>query len=219
MRRLVTLSVLLGFCMAVSVRSAVAVSIQLAPASPTIVAGETVSIDVSIAEVIPGGPPSVGAFDLDVTFDSAMLTPTGITFGPFLGDTSLFEALTDVRLLVGVVNLAEVSLLSPAQLDALQPDIFTLATLSFTALASGTTTLAFSDITVDDAFGNLLIGTKVSEPSALLLLCSGLAGLLGVARWRRQLTTPSPLPQPRVPSVLAPDPKPSHCRRTHSTCV
>jgi hypothetical protein len=84
------------------------------------------------------------------------------------------EALTDFTFMSGAVEFAEVSLLSPAQLDALQPANFSLATITFTALASGTSSLSFLEATVDDAFGN-----KIPEPGTLVLLCIGVFGLVG----------------------------------------
>jgi len=145
-----------------------------------------VVVDVVVSGL--GRPPSVGAFDLEVVFDPVILSSTGVTFSSFLGDAVLLEALTDFRFLPGSVELAEVSLLLSAELDALQPANFTLATLSFSALTSGSTTLTFSEITLDDAFGNLLIGQKaVPEPPTSLLTGAGLTLLNAVvSRWRRR---------------------------------
>jgi hypothetical protein len=179
MKKLICFSVVLWLSGLLRASPALAISLELVPSSATVMAGDSLSVGVVISGL--GGPPSVGAFDLTVSSDPAILSPTGVTFGLFLGNPGLLEALTDFRFLAGLMEFAEVSLLLPSDLDDLQPASFTLATLSFTALASGTTMLAFSEITVDDAFGNLLLGKKVPEPASLLLTASGLAGLGAVA--------------------------------------
>lgn len=185
MKKIVWLSILVGFVALLRATPTLAISLDLVPNSPTVMAGDLLDVDVVISGLVAGGSPSVGAFDLDVSFDPAILSPTDVTFGPFLGDPNLFEALTDFTFLPGIVDLAEVSLLSSAELDALQPDPFTLATLSFSAFASGTTTLTFSQIIIDDAFGNKI---PIPEPSTLPLLGAGLAGLLAYG-WRRHKQT------------------------------
>jgi hypothetical protein len=93
-----------------------------------------------------GGPPSLGAFDLDVSFDPSVLLPLDVAFGPFLGDPSLLEALTDFNFFPGLVDLAEVSLLLPEELDALQRASFPLATLVFDRIGVGEERLAFTPI-------------------------------------------------------------------------
>ena len=62
----------------------------------------------------------------------------------------------------GMVEFAEISLLSPTELDALQTSAFSLGTLSFTALGSGTASFSFSAGVVDDGFGKKL--AAISEP-------------------------------------------------------
>jgi len=76
-------------------------------------------------------------------------------------------------LLAGLVDLFEVSLLSDLELDALQPASFVLASLTFEALAAGTTTLAF----VPDA----LFGIDVKRSGAEIL---GLQANSGRVTWR-----------------------------------
>lgn len=158
------------------------VIVSLTPDSAMVTLGDTLDVDVLIAGLRNFTPPSVGAFDLDVSFDAAILSPTGVTFGPFLGDPDpfAFETFTDFQFLTGVVDFAEVSLLSPAELDGLQPSGFRLATLSFDAIATGVSPLMLTQISVDDPFGVNLI----PEPRTLWLIGVGLAGLGRVSRRR-----------------------------------
>jgi hypothetical protein len=160
-----------------------AIVLVLTPSVTDVSVGGAVNVDVTISGLNSGAPPSVGAFDLDVSYDPAVLNPTGVTFGPFLGNPALFEALTDFNFLTpGIVDFAEVSLLSAAQLDAMHPSSFRLATLSFLGIANGTSAFALvNDVRVDDAFG---VKLAVPEPATALLMALGLLGLVARLRSR-----------------------------------
>ena len=141
-----------------------------------------VVVDIVISGLGSGVPPSVGTFDLDVSFDPSILSPTNVTFGPFLGDPDLAEALTNSNFLPGVVDFAELSLLSPSELDVLQPGAFSLATLAFDTLGPGSSPFVFTQIIVDDAFGNKL---PIPEPATGLLLAAGLGAMTVYRTMRR----------------------------------
>jgi hypothetical protein len=189
MRKAAWFSLLLGLSGMLNPSYTFAISLEFQPASIT-TAGQPVMVEVVISGLGDFTPPSVGAFDLDVSFDPALLSPTDVTFGPFLGDPAFLEALTDFQFFPGVVDLAEVSLLLTVELDALQPESFTLATLTFNPLGVGTSPLIFFQVIVDDPFGGKLdivpgegSVTITPEPSTLLLLGSG---VMGLALWRRR---------------------------------
>ena len=102
--------------------SAIAATVTLVPGSATFNAGDLVQVNAVISGLGNHAPPSVGAFDVSVGYNPLLLAPDDVTFGLLLGDPFLFEALTDVDFLTpGIANFAEVSLLSPSELDALQP--------------------------------------------------------------------------------------------------
>ena len=69
------------------IASAGAITVTLIPPSAPVSAGATISTDVNIAGL--SNPPSVGAFDLTISYDPSLLTFTGVTFGVKLGDPAL----------------------------------------------------------------------------------------------------------------------------------
>jgi hypothetical protein len=160
------------------------ITLQIAPQFVT--EGQTVNEGVVISGL--GLPPEVGAFDIFIGFDPSLLTPTNVEFGPLLGDPSLFEALTAFSLNVSNVEAAEVSLLPTSDLDALQSSSFTLATISFVALANGTADFSYLGGPIDDGNGVLIFGTKVvPEPPSIVSLATCLVALAWLVRYRRPI--------------------------------
>lgn len=153
------------------------ITLELEPTINIVTPGVVVGVDVVVGRLGNGVEPSVGAFDLDVAFDPLEFAPLGVDFGLLLGDPASLEALTDVDLSVaGIVDFAEVSLLTPAQLDALQPAEFTLARVNFESLINGVTNFALvGDQRVDDAFGNKL---PIPSPAPHTLVLLGGWGLI-----------------------------------------
>lgn len=156
---------------------------QLSPQTDIVTTGDSVSVTGIFSGLT--NPPSVGAFDIFLGFNSAIVAPTSIDFGPNLGDPSLFEAITATQMTSSFVEAAEVSLLSNTDLDSLQTSSFILFTANFIAIANGEAVFSYLGGPIDDGNGNLLFGTKtVPEPSTLALL--GFGFMLSHARYRRK---------------------------------
>ena len=179
----------LGLALALAPRPAGAVSISLSPASIT-PSGSSFSIDLIVAGLGAAGAPSLGAFDVGIAFDASFLGFDSATYGSQLGAVPAEATTGTTTPVAGLVRVAEVSFLSPAQLDALQPaDSFALATLTFDVLPGPITsgTLSFAaPLTLSDAFANSLVidsarGATVSlspavpEPTGFLVFATGLA--------------------------------------------
>jgi len=167
--------------MAAPLTASVMLSFQ--PSTPDASSGSPLSVDVVISGL--GLPPEIGSFDVFVGFNPLLLEPLDITFGPFLGDPFLFQALTATDLTAGpgIVEGAEVSLLPTSILDFLQAPSFTLFTVDFMGIGNGPVSFQYLGGPVDDGNGILIFGTKTIVPEAGSSLLVGAAfGLLGLAR-------------------------------------
>jgi hypothetical protein len=171
-----------------------AVFIAVLPPSQDVPTGASADVGVFISGLGHHVAPALGAFDLDISCDPALLDLMRVTFGdPTLGDQlDLFTlgSISGVTPGVGVVNVFAESLDDPGDLDALQAGSFLLATLRFGALALGTSPVGVSINALGDAQGNPLpsqVGSgsvtvtprQVPEPATFLLWVAGLAGLAG----------------------------------------
>jgi len=141
----------LTLCAVIS-QPATAATIGLDPAMQSVQTSDAVSVDVVFSDL---GGEIVSAYDLDITYDPAVLAPVGVVFTTALGDDLLFEVLNASDLSApGVVDMAQLSLLGDDALFALQGgDTVTVATLSFQAVGAGTTELGFVFDAVNDVKG------------------------------------------------------------------
>lgn len=168
-----------------------AITISLNPTSPITTVSSSFDVALVISGLGSGTAPSLGAFDLDVGYDSVVLGFSNVVFGNQLDLFSL-GSLTFFSSGAGSVNLYQLSLDDLNDLNTLQADSFTLATLSFNALSAGVSPLSISLNAISDADGNALaidsiVGDSVTvnanpntgsvpEPAAWMLL--GLGALI-----------------------------------------
>lgn len=179
-----------------------AMTISFQPSAQTADVGDFLTVDIL---ALLDTDEIVSAFDFDLSYDSALLTATQVTFGTALGDPDpfAFEVFTDFDLMTaGLVNFAAVSLLSDESLFMRQATLSSimLATLSFDVVGTGTSLLEFinygepgKDIKGAENFSykapTLLTASittngdiPVPEPSSFLLISVGLAGMFSLGR-------------------------------------
>lgn len=172
------------------------------PASQSIAVGDSTSVTIDISGLGNGVAPALASYTgLVVSYDSSVLTPTGVTLSNRLGDPTdpLQTLLLSDVFLPSKVELDGISFLTGAQLFAAQSTPtgqFTIATITFNGIASGVSLLnlsygALSDensnaITESVTNGQITVGMGgIPEPGTFgLLLASGLIAL-GTHRRRR----------------------------------
>lgn len=168
--------------------SSQAIKLDVEPTSLTVPVGSSADVALVISGLGDGVAPSLGTFDLDISFDPAILGLSTVTFGNQLDILGL-GSIQSVTPGVGTVNLVELSLDLPDDLNTYQADSFTLATLTFGTLAIGTSPLEFIEAILGDENGDPLIldggiengsitaTAPIPEPATLLLFASGLTGM------------------------------------------
>ncbi len=117
------------------------INIEVVPSTPAPTVGETFTADVVVSGLGNFSASSLGAFDLNFAFNTSMVSFVGVTFGTLLGDPLAAEAITGFIPTAGNLNAFNVSLLTQAQLDALQPASFTLFTVTLQVVGAGVSSL------------------------------------------------------------------------------
>jgi len=163
-----------------------AIALSFNPSASSIGVGDSIGIDILISGL---DNDDLSAFDFDINYDDTILVFDSYALGDELGVVDPSDPWADAEdwsggdMGGGVINLAEVSWLWDF---GFQQDSFTLATVFFTGISLGTSLLSFSDVILGDDWGEPLSATlesgtvsPVPEPGTILLLSSGLLGLVG----------------------------------------
>ena len=190
---------ILGMLLLLMSSTAYSITLDFSPSSSNVTVGDTFDVELTISGLADFAVDSLGAFDIDVLFDSSVLGFNGIAYGdPILGDQLdpfNLGSLTATTPSAGSVNLFQVSFDLASDLNSLQVGSFTLATLTFDALAAGSSFLDFGAYTLSDAFGSALTATtlqgsanaavaSVPESSSLILMSFALFGLVALGKKR-----------------------------------
>ena len=165
------------------------------PAAQSVNLNDPVNVGVVISGLGLGTIPSLGTFDIDVTFDSTHLSFVNATFGDQLDLFGLGSITSSTETSPGVLNLFELSLDFPSDLNDFQEDSFTLTTITFNTLSEGVSDLNILINTLGDADGNPLAAdvsggsititsstSPVPIPASALLLFSGLVFMMPFAK-------------------------------------
>lgn len=193
-RKNILQSLLVGFFILMGASPARAVMIDFVSNNITVEFGSSFNVDVVVSGLHENDPAQiVSAYDLYISYDPSIIDAAAVLFGsnlnggdPAKSDQGYSNSAT------GELNIWELSHLGDLSLDAMQPDTFTLATISFDTVAEGTSSLEFIDhpffgfqdikgldavpLQVEIGAGSVLVGPAavVPEPGSLWLLLPGL---------------------------------------------
>ena len=180
------------------VPAAEALTVSVVPQASTVNVGGTVLVDV-VADLQGDSSLSLGSYDLELSFGSTVLSLADVVFGTGLSVTGMPSFPQDFfDLGAGTVAVIESSTEAVADLNSLQPNAFTLFTVTLNALQAGTSALSLSVNSVGNAAGTETLAAQVLNssvtvtgapavplPAGAWLLMSGLAGLASLVRRRR----------------------------------
>lgn len=172
--------------------------IELVPSSNNLNLGDAVQVDLRIGELNPGE--ALGVYDLNINYDSSRLSLTSINWGDSLLGNQLdlmgfgsWQESSEAA--PGQLNLFELSFDEGDWLNDFQASSFTLFSLIFTSIDSGSALISAQVNSLGDAWGeslssNSLVQSQltiappvtVPEPSGLLILL----GIAAVALLRRR---------------------------------
>lgn len=209
MKKTLFLGTALAMLVLLSTSSTFAMTLGFSPSYQEVLVGTPVDVDLVISGLGDYREPSLGVFDLDITYDPTIIGFASYALGPYLGDILLGEAmdLSLGQISPGLVNVYQLSLLYanetvdpfyppgfPPYLDDSQPSTFTLATLTFDTLDVGTSPLNISRHVLGDAISGAQLPdvveagsiSAVPEPATMLLFASGLC-VIGYLRRKRPL--------------------------------
>ena len=166
-----------------------AIEIFVTPSAQSVQLSDTVIVDIEISGLRSGGAPSLGGFDINVGFNTSLLSLSSVQYSNQLDLGSPFGSLQGEILLATGVNVSEASIQDTSDLDNSQSDAFTLFSLTFDTIGLGTSLIDLTLNDLSDALslplssdltsGSVTIrspGTPVPVPATMALLAIGLIG-------------------------------------------
>ena len=158
--------------------------------------GEFFDVALVISDLAQAGPPSVGAYSINVFFDDGVLAAVNLGFGDQLSVGGLMptqDVFTGSGFITGFEDAIEGVPSNGAIIDANQASDFTLFVLTFEAIGSGAadlrTIISFVDDAANQSLGveNTSVDINVPEPRIGVSGVGAVATVLLLSRFRRRL--------------------------------
>lgn len=208
MKSLSLVAVALAAVLAPSAHAGMAPKLEISPSVQTVNFGNQAVVDIFATGLGNGSAPAIAGFDFTLFFDSSILSPVSVAFSSRLGDpNNSSESLNfNQYVLAGPtvigIQLQNLSLLDGTTLFALQTagsSGFSLATITFDTIATGTSALSFfvgsssdesyNDLNLTGGTGSIDVttggGSAVPEPATYVMSGVGLLAA-GLARRLRK---------------------------------
>lgn len=137
--------------MGISSASTRAAELRLEATTVNLTVGRLTTVDLYVSNYASEAN-AIAAIDFALRYDTALLAAEGVIFGPYLGGPH--DQFANF-ILSPTVSAFAISFLDEPTLDALQPDSFLAASVTFRGLAAGA-----ASITLDPSHPNLLLGAE-----------------------------------------------------------
>ena len=185
MKKLVLMAIVLCGLLTAGNPAMATVALSFDPVDPVVSVGDSITVNLVVSGL---ESLDLSTYDLNVSYDSGILSFSGYALGSGLGNStgeSFDIGLGDDGF--GQINLCEISML--LDLNS-QEDSFTLATLTFAVIALGSSSLTISVSELGDALGDSIATCSIGSanvnvvpiPAAAWLFGSGLLGLAGLRK-------------------------------------
>jgi len=174
-----------------------ALSLEINPVAQTRNVGQVLAYDVWVRGV---GAEILTGFDIDLSYDPAVLGLTSLAFGTGLNKGNPADSLQwqSASPSPGTLNAAEVTWLPDADLITDQPDDFVLFSLGFAGIAPGTSALR---LTLHTLSGHAEPDPSSPCPPCMQLPVELFADSLGDASATILAPPPGDIPEPSMPSL------------------
>lgn len=149
-----------------------ALIISVVPSSQSLTLSDLVSVDIVASDLGNGGPDSISAYDIELVFDPTILQFNSFALGNNL-DLGILGSFGSEQNLGTSIKVDEVSFESSVDLDSLQAASFTLFTLNFSAIGTGTSMLMSNILSISDASGFNLLNPNTINNSRVLVSQGG----------------------------------------------
>ena len=174
-----------GLLVSCSALPAFSATLEFSPGTASVEPGGSLVLDLVVSDLAGN---AVAAYDLGIAFDDAQLQLDSVVQTTGLGDPTFFEAFYGSTIGTGFIEISGLSVLSDAVLLLSQGgDSVILATIGFTALTPGDTSIGFAATELTGLVAQPLDVTPIDgqvtiipEPATALLLAFGLVGIAAV---------------------------------------
>jgi hypothetical protein len=134
--------------------------LSLEPSPRTINVGDSTAMDLLVTGLGDLSSPSLGAFDVEISYNPAVVAVTSLAFGNSLDLGILGSSRFSELRSAGLIRLDELSFESASDLNSAQADTFTLATFGFKGLTTGISGIDFTYVALSDEQGQAFTGVS-----------------------------------------------------------
>lgn len=132
-----------------------ATTLSITPIGQTALLGDPVDVSLGVSGLGNASAPSLGAFDIWITFNPLVLSVSSVSFSDNLALASVASDRDwSIDPVPDTLDIWEISFNDPADLDSLQIGDFNLATIHFATIGVGSSPLTIFAFDLGDSIGS-----------------------------------------------------------------